>query len=219
MSEVAEAPTSLPRRQARSRITHGRLLDAAVACLVERGYAGTTTTEVCARAGVSQGALFKHFPSKAALLAATVEHLYAGLVADYRSAFAALSESTSPVRAAAELLQQTFGRPVLHASLELMVASRTDARLREALAPVQLVHRENLLRAAEELFPNAIRHPSFESTVDLLLSALQGSAVSALAVPDEAAASRLVDHLVEIASPVFDGGLGGKPSSEPGGEN
>ena len=62
-----------PRRtqQQRREETRGRLLAATQTALVERGYAGTTTTEVCRRAEVSQGALFKHFASKGELLAAT----------------------------------------------------------------------------------------------------------------------------------------------------
>ena len=45
----------------------GRLLDAALECLVELGYGGTTTSVVAARAGVSRGAQLHHFPTRAAL--------------------------------------------------------------------------------------------------------------------------------------------------------
>ena len=59
-----------PTLQARSRATRVRLLQATAAALEELGYAGASTTEVARRAGVSQGALYKHFPSKVQLLAA-----------------------------------------------------------------------------------------------------------------------------------------------------
>ena len=48
--------------------TRGQLLEAALECLIERGYAGTTLAEVTARAGLSNGALWKHFPTKAQLM-------------------------------------------------------------------------------------------------------------------------------------------------------
>ena len=51
------------------------ILDAAVACLVEEGYAGASTLAVQARAGVSRGRLLHHFPSRAQLLVAAAEHL------------------------------------------------------------------------------------------------------------------------------------------------
>jgi AcrR family transcriptional regulator len=52
-----------------------RLLEATVECLVERGFAGTSTTLVSERAGVSRGAQLHHFPTKNALVVAAVEHL------------------------------------------------------------------------------------------------------------------------------------------------
>ena len=63
------------RQQDRSRATQRRLLDATVDCLVEVGWAGTTTTLVAERAGVSRGAQLHHYPTKAALVVAAVEHL------------------------------------------------------------------------------------------------------------------------------------------------
>jgi len=194
-----------PPRQARSRTTHRHLLEATVACLVERGYAGTTTPEICARAGVSQGALFKHFGSKSELLAATVEHLFAFLVEDFRRSFAALAGCPDPLQSAVELLRDTFARPTLHAALELMVASRTDLHLAQALAPVQQAHRENLSEAAAQLFPQASEHPAFDATLDLLMTSLQGAAVSDLALPDPPAEARRLALLVELARRVVGG--------------
>ncbi|MGB6181142.1 MAG: helix-turn-helix domain-containing protein, partial [Rhodococcus sp. (in: high G+C Gram-positive bacteria)] len=44
--------------------TIARLLDAAITSLAEKGYAATTVNEVVTRAGVSSGALFRHFPTR-----------------------------------------------------------------------------------------------------------------------------------------------------------
>ena len=66
-------PATVRRTQAeRTAETTAKLLDATADCLVERGYAGTSTVEVCRRAGVSRGALVHHFPSKDDLVAAAV---------------------------------------------------------------------------------------------------------------------------------------------------
>src|SRR5436190_18849808 len=66
-----------PRRtQAERRATtRTALLDATIDCLVEEGYAGTTTTRIVERAGVSRGAQVHHFPTKAELVAEAVRHL------------------------------------------------------------------------------------------------------------------------------------------------
>src|SRR3954466_2105232 len=53
----------------RSAATREALLDATLACLVEDGYANTTTARVAERAGVSRGAHPPHFPTRATLAA------------------------------------------------------------------------------------------------------------------------------------------------------
>ena len=197
-------PPNPAPQQARSRATRRRLLEATVSCLEERGYAATTTTEVCRHAGVSQGALFKHFPTKAALLAATVEHLFAGLVDDYRAAFAESGGSDDPIPAAVRLLWETFERPALHAAFELMLAGRTDPELRGALAAVQREHAANILRAARELFPEAAAgNPLFEPALDTLLSAMQGSALGNLVEPHPDADAHKLAFLEGIARQAF----------------
>jgi len=45
------------------------ILSAAKRCFARNGFAGTTTKSVAAAASISEGLLFKHFPSKAALYA------------------------------------------------------------------------------------------------------------------------------------------------------
>ena len=68
------APGS-PRRRADAERSIARILDAAVDCLVEEGYAGASTLAVQARAGISRGRLLHHFPSRAELLVAACDHL------------------------------------------------------------------------------------------------------------------------------------------------
>lgn len=46
-----------------------QILDVAKGCFSRNGFAGTTTKSLAAAAGISEGLLFKHFPTKAALYA------------------------------------------------------------------------------------------------------------------------------------------------------
>ena len=76
MPEAKLDPVRAPRtQQQRREETRRALLDAAVESLIEVGFARTTTLEVQRRADVSRGALLHHFPSKAELLVAAVDHL------------------------------------------------------------------------------------------------------------------------------------------------
>lgn len=179
---LAEPPRP---RQARSIATRRALLDAAIACLVDVGYASITTAAVCDRAGMSQGALFKHFPTKAALLVATVEHLFAELIVDFRNALEAAGEGDDdddPIGRAVRHLDRTFREPRLLAAYDLYTAARTDRELAAALKPVVADHHEALRREARALFPRAAEsNPDFEAFVDLVLSAMQGRALGSLA--------------------------------------
>jgi TetR/AcrR family transcriptional regulator, transcriptional repressor for nem operon len=52
------------------RGARGKLLDAAISIIRLKGYAATSVDELCARAGVTKGAFFHHFPSKDSLAVA-----------------------------------------------------------------------------------------------------------------------------------------------------
>lgn len=47
--------------------TRERLIQAATALITDGGYAAATVTDVATRAGVAQGTMYRHFPSKSAL--------------------------------------------------------------------------------------------------------------------------------------------------------
>ena len=63
----------MARQAERREATRAALVTAARKCFVEKGFDSTSTEAVLARAGVSKGALYHHFASKAELLAAVFE--------------------------------------------------------------------------------------------------------------------------------------------------
>ena len=134
-AQTGAAPARTPQGE-RTRAMRQRLLEATIECLVELGWAGTTTTVVSERAGVSRGAQLHHFPSKKELVVAAVEHL-----SERRREVMAASAATLPTegrtRAILDVLAQQFVSPVFYAALELWVAARTDPDLREAVAPLE----------------------------------------------------------------------------------
>ncbi|MEJ7634904.1 TetR/AcrR family transcriptional regulator [Aeromicrobium sp.] len=120
----------------RTRAMRLRLMESTIECLVELGWAGTTTTVVSKRAGVSRGAQLHHFPSKQALVVAAVGHLTERRREDMRAAAADLPDR-GRTRAVLEILSAQFVSPVFFAALELWVAARTDVELRVAVAPLE----------------------------------------------------------------------------------
>lgn len=63
------------RRAAAKASTRARLIQATIAAIADRGFAGTTLADVARRAGMSRGIVNFHFASKEALLAATLRFL------------------------------------------------------------------------------------------------------------------------------------------------
>ena len=126
------------QQQERSRATQRRLLDATVDCLVEFGWAGTTTTVIAERAGVSRGAQLHHYPTKAALVLAAVAHLAERRGAEIRAEAATLPAQPPQKRVArvVDLLAAAFTGPLFVAALELWVAARTDPELRDGARAV-----------------------------------------------------------------------------------
>jgi AcrR family transcriptional regulator len=60
--------------------TSQRILEAALSCFVETGYEQTTTARIGERSGVSNGALFHHFPTKETI----ADALYVEAMASYQ---------------------------------------------------------------------------------------------------------------------------------------
>jgi len=77
LTDAPRQPRGRDPRQDRSRATRQRLLEAAVACLAELGWGGSTVSVVAERAGVSRGAAQHHFPTREDLFTAAVEHVAA----------------------------------------------------------------------------------------------------------------------------------------------
>ncbi|WP_054815468.1 TetR/AcrR family transcriptional regulator [Nocardia arizonensis] len=122
------------QRRARMRT---RLLEAAVASLVEEGYAGTTTLAVQKRAGVPRGTLQHHFPTRSALFAGAVEYVAAQRFEQLTTEFAAIPDGVDRLAAAVELTMRMLSGSTFLAALEMWVAARTDAELLAAFLPLE----------------------------------------------------------------------------------
>ena len=128
----------MPTQAERRASTRSALLDAAAATLVDAGASGFTTAAVAARADLSNGALFRHFPTRLDLVAATVEHVLAELRSYYAERFD--SSEHADVARLLELLWECMSDPRLAAVYELYTQCRTDERLLAAIQPVVIEH-------------------------------------------------------------------------------
>ena len=177
--ETVQAPRS---RSARTADSRSLILDAAVDCLVEEGYAGASTLAVQARAGISRGRLLHHFPSRAELLVAACDHLVTTQLEEVRRRSVALMADgptgRERVDRAIDLMWATFQEPPFWAATELWTAARTDPALRAALGSG-----EGRLRAAMAAVGDGIWGPEFAASpvyadlTELLFTSMRGVAL------------------------------------------
>lgn len=137
LAPVTTAVQRTPQPE-RTRAMRTRLMQATIDCLVERGWAGTTTTLVSKRAGVSRGAQLHHFPSKRELVVASLEHLSGQLTAELqRRHDKATGGKPRSTRSVLTMLADYYTSDLFVASLELWVAARTDEQLHDVVLPME----------------------------------------------------------------------------------
>ncbi len=175
-----------------------RLLEATVDCLVERGFAGTSTTLVSERAGVSRGAQLHHFPTKNDLVVAAVEHLAAkraeALVADA----AKLPGGPRHTRAVLQMLADHFTGPVFSAALELWVAARTDPTLLAAVSPLELRVGRETHRMTVELLGIDESQPGARELVQATLDLVRGLGLANTITDDTRRRARILDRWADV---------------------
>lgn len=173
MSEQAVQPRS--RRPVAMR---ERLIDAAVELLINEGVARTTTAAVQKRADVSRGALLHHFPSRALLLASTVERLVQQNEQQINESFLNLAEPDTDVEQALIALSDNMARPSYRAEMELWVVSRNDQELRDALYQAEKAARSDLDRVVGKLLDRWKGYDNYQLLADLSVEFIRGVAFS-----------------------------------------
>jgi AcrR family transcriptional regulator len=165
-------------QEEKSAETRRRLLDASITCLVERGYANTTTSEIAERAGLSRGAQLYHFPKKEELLASAVEHLFEMLVSEMKEKVSRLTNENDRRALAVDLLWEIANGRLMTAWIEIVVASRTDSYLRESVSAASDRAVEFIDRSFRDLFPRpAGAGPDYELIPQIVVMLLEGMAL------------------------------------------
>src|SRR5215469_9691052 len=104
--ETAEVTAPTQRWHRRKEARPGEILDAALTCFAERGFAATRLDDVAHRAGITKGTLYLYFPNKEELFKAVVAQ---SLVPNLERGEALLSEAAEPQSAAALLAEMVRG--------------------------------------------------------------------------------------------------------------
>ncbi|MDQ1027219.1 AcrR family transcriptional regulator [Streptomyces umbrinus] len=187
-------------KQDRSRATRRRLLEAAVACLAEHGWAGSTVSVVAERAGVSRGAAQHHFPTREDLFTAAVEYVAEERSTALRDLFPDGPTNRHSVVAA---LVDLYTGPLFRAALHLWVAASNEDQLRPRVTELEAHVGRETHRIAVELLNADESRPGARETVQGFLDMSRGLGLANLLTDDGARRERVVAQWSKILDEVL----------------
>ncbi|MGW1724919.1 TetR/AcrR family transcriptional regulator [Streptomyces sp. NPDC002306] len=202
MGAVTTAERDRAPKQDRSRATRQRLLEAAVACLAEHGWAGSTVLVVAERAGVSRGAAQHHFPTREDLFTAAVEYVAEERSGALRALFpqGAAGDRSEVVAALVDL----YTGPLFRAALHLWVAASNEEQLSPRVTELEARVGRETHRIAVDLLGADESRPGVRETVQGLLDMARGLGLANLLTDDRPRRERVVAQWAAV----LDGALG-----------
>lgn len=165
-------------QQQRREETVGRLHDAGIATIIEVGYARASAAMITKRAGVSVGALFRHFDTMGDFMAATASEVLRRQLETFTKRVAEIPADRPALESALAILRDITIGPTNAVLYELLIAARTDDKLRDTLQQELGQYSAKIYDAARSL-PGAESFPeeTFPVIVALLTNVFDGAAV------------------------------------------
>lgn len=165
-------------QQQRREETVARLMQASIDTIIEVGYARASAAVITKRAGVSVGALFRHFETMGDFMAATAYEVLRRQLETFTKQVAEIPADRPALPAALTILRDITAGSTNAVLYELMVAARTDEKLKETLQNVLGQYSAKIHDAARAL-PGAESFPeeTFPVIVALMTNVFDGAAI------------------------------------------
>jgi AcrR family transcriptional regulator len=114
------------------RATRTRVIDAAVACILERGFYRASSNEIARRAGVTWGVIQHHFGTREELLLAVLREDYHRFIAGLASAKIEGDTTAERLASLADLVWSYYGRPEYVATMQIQLNLSRDPQCLQA---------------------------------------------------------------------------------------
>ena len=188
-------------QQQRREETIARLLDASIETIVEVGYARASAAVIARRAKVSDGALFRHFPTMGDFMAATAQEVMRRQLGLFSKRAAEIPADRPALEAALTVLRDVTGNATNTVMYELLVAARTDEKLRATLKDVLTEYAANIYETARAL-PGADQFPdeTFAALTAILTNTFDGAAIVRAVLPQPELEDKRIQLLTALLS-------------------
>jgi AcrR family transcriptional regulator len=202
----------------RRAATRAKIMEAAVRCLAEFGYAATSTPLVARLAKVSRGSLLHQFPTKVDLMLGVAEYASVARGAKVIEALAPYPEGPDRFLHGVDAVWASLHTPAAIALMEVTIAARSDPELAERYPAFAGDLEDRLHRARIRMADNLgvpERLEEIEAMAHLTRMALNGLAMDSVFIgrksPDEDRVlallkdlrQRLIDQL-KVTAPTAD---------------
>jgi AcrR family transcriptional regulator len=200
----AEAKLARPMRADAQR-NYARLLDAATAAFVEHGADDVSLEEIARRAGVGIGTLYRHFPTRQALL----EAVYRDQVESLNARAEQLRDTESPGDALADWMRALvrFSSTKRSMTSALLATLGTNSELLSSCSQVICGAAESLLARAQQA--GVVRPDADARDLIRLVHAVN---IATEKAPDPGQADRMLALILDGLRP--QPAAGGQPASE-----
>ena len=188
-------------QQQRREETVARLLEASIATIIEVGYARASAAVITKRAGVSVGALFRHFDTMGDFMAATAYEVLRRQLDSFTKQVAAIPSDRPAMEAGLTILRDITSSSTNAVLYELMIAARTDEKLNATLQNVLEQYTSKICDAARAL-PGAdsLSQETFPVLVALLTNTFDGAAMLRAVLPQPDIEDRRIALLSSLLS-------------------
>ena len=168
-------------QQERREDTIARVLNASIETIIEVGYARTSAALIAKRAEVSDGAIFRHFPTMRDLMAATLREAGRRQLDLYESRIAQIPADASPLEELLKITRDLTANPTNIVIHELWVAARTDEKLRATLREAMTAYAAQIYEAARTIPSTteieAFGEENFRALLAVIINTFDGAAI------------------------------------------
>ena len=144
------------RRRTDGAATRARVLDAAVASILDKGYYRTSSNEIARRAGVTWGTLQHQFGSRELLLLEVLNQRWHDLQNEMATAEVSGTTLEARLHSVLEVLATHYGEPAQLASLQILLDLSRDPEVSKATKRAIDEHGARLIEAWQPLFEQAL---------------------------------------------------------------
>ena len=167
-------------QQERREDTIARLLDASIETIIEVGYARTSAALIAKRAEVSDGAIFRHFPTMGDFMAATAREAGRRLIELGLQRVTGIPAGKPSLQEALAILRDLTASPTNTVIQELAIAARTDEKLGETLREVMTAYFAKIHETVRPMLPEEFEEAgdaNFLALLGLVLSSFNGASM------------------------------------------